>query len=141
MVYSKLDTILCGHLSAGKNVTVKLINPKTDTIISTVTNVCKESTVQQGLYYYNISSITEKLLIDSNVDFEIVYVMSDETGSTYGGKIVISKNYNKTKEQIEIVKDILNNVPNNILNNKIVEGIDYRELLLTIKRNTDLILV
>jgi len=141
MVYSDIGTILCGHLSAGKNVTITLINPKTDKEILTSTNICTESTIRQGLYYFDTSNINDTILNDLENNLEIVYIMEDDDGASYGGKIVLSKDHMKLNEQIKIVKDTLSKVPDNIMGTQVYDDNTLLELLLIIKRNSDLILV
>jgi len=141
MVYSENGTILCGHLSSGKNVTITLINPKTDIEISTINNICVESKIRQGLYYFDTLNINDDIINNLEVDLEIVYIMEDEEGASYGGKIIISRNHMKLNEQIKIVKDTLDQVPENIMETEVYNNNTLLELLLIIKRNSDLILV
>ena len=133
MVYNNIGTTLCGYLPAGKNVTIKLINILDDNIICD--DVCKESVAFPGLYTYNTSNI----VIDEGM-IEIAYVMTDDNGQMYGGKIVINNTIN---EQIKMIKQKLSELPDNFMDYTIDETneIDYKKLLMIIKNNTDLILV
>jgi len=84
MRYPRSDTILCGFLEAGRDVTIKLIDTKTDTLLNVTSDVCAESQHMDGLYYFDASNIT-----DTFSQKEIVFVMTTDRGQTYSGKIVI----------------------------------------------------
>jgi len=87
MKYSKKDTVLCGWLTPGTDVTVKLVNTHTDTLVAASSYECIESTVVPGLYMYDTAKITE-----NSIHIEIAYIMESSDGDTYGGKVVIDKN-------------------------------------------------
>lgn len=143
MTYNKIGTILCGHLPINKEINIKLIDPSNDKIISSNTTICNESTVSPGLYYFDTNKINDEEFLEelNNKDKDIIYIMSDDSNNQYGGKINISSNYNNIVEQIQVIKNILEEVPDSVLNADITDDINYKQLLINIKQNTDLILV
>ncbi len=134
MIYSKIGTVLCGHLKTEEDVTIKLINAQNDELIPLQNNICNKSK-HSDIYYFNTNLIDEEYLNDHiSQELEIVYEMSDDYNTT-GGKIVISQDNSKLKELIiDIGKlgDIWELIPEN-------QQLTYRELIIKIKQNSDLV--
>lgn len=74
-------TVILGYLTPGTDVTIKIINTKTDELLVIGNGVCVESQHIPGVYRY---------LVDNRQlgEVEIAYEMSNGT-DTYGGKLVI----------------------------------------------------
>ena len=90
MRYQTKGTTLCGFLESGRDVTVKIVDIATDTLMNLATDVCTESQQVQGLYYFDTSNIAD--VFDKK---EIVYVMQTDVGQAYSGKIVIENDLEK----------------------------------------------
>ena len=123
MKYNTNNTILCGYLTAGSTVKIKLINTLTDKLISITDDVCIESEHIGGLFYFDTSKIDEEF-----VSLEIAYVMSDNAGEFYGGKVVIS---NDVPTVSTIKKDLEDVCLGNWRledNQYIIEGVDGTEI-------------
>ena len=145
MKYQTLGTRLLGYLSPSTNVVITLVDVKLDVIIHTTSNVCQESTSLPGLYIFNTNNIDITLLDDvykttglnnNHESLEIAYVMTNELGEKYGGKIVID---NDLRLLIQI-NNSLSNIPDNVWNLLSTdEQISYKNILKRIYQSTDLI--
>jgi hypothetical protein len=128
MKYNTKGTILLGYLPIDHSVTITLVNIKTDTLINVSSNICNESTVQPGLYYFNTNNI-----IDEIESVEIAYIMKTDVGETYGGKIVIHN------ELIDY-EEIMNRIPKKVWNDlNIDDTTAYKDLIFSIYSNAMLI--
>jgi hypothetical protein len=103
MRYKDNSTVLCGYLTPNSSVTIKLLNTKTDTLIGVSSNICTESDHISGLYRFDTANITDQF-----DKLEIAYIMEDDIGEIYGGKIVI-EDYNSD------IIDQMSNIEVNIL--------------------------
>lgn len=139
MRYQKIGTCLLGYLTTGTNVTINLVNIKTDTIIQTTSIQCLESTVLPGLYKFDTELIDKSKLDPNETILEIAYVMTNELNEKYGGKIVIENDLKLLNNLISIEEKI-NNIPENVwnlLNSDEQES--YKKILIAIRDNTELI--
>ena len=86
------STVILGYLSPNTAVTIKIINTKTDELVTIGDGVCVESQHIAGVYRY---------LIDNSQigEIEIAYEMSNGKDS-YGGKLVIG-GYANTHDELD----------------------------------------
>jgi hypothetical protein len=89
--YDSKTTVLCGWLTPGRSVTIKLVDTKRDELLNATTYECTESTVSPGLYMWDTEN-----LVDDMIAVEAAYIMTADDGDVYGGKIVIDKNLSNT---------------------------------------------
>jgi hypothetical protein len=89
--YDNKTTVLCGWLTSGRNVTIKLVDTKKDELLEATTYECVESTVSPGLYMWDTEN-----LVEDTIAVEVAYIMTADDGDVYGGKIVIDKNLTNT---------------------------------------------
>lgn len=79
------DTYLVGQFLPGRTVTIKVLNPGPDVLLSVRTNVCIESTAIPGMYLWSTENITTPITTMTS----LIYVMtSKEDGRTFIGKLV-----------------------------------------------------
>jgi len=139
MRYQKIGTCLLGYLTTGTSVTITLVNIKTDTIIQTISTQCLESSVLPGLYTFDTSNINSSEIDPISNILEIAYIMTNELNEKYGGKIVIENDLKLLNNLIEIENKI-NNIPKNVWDLlSTTEQESYKDILLTILNNTELI--
>ena len=82
---STIPITLCGYLTPGSEVVVKLVKADTDTIVPATTYECIESVHVPGLFRYSLGNLQ-----DAQEYLELVFVMEDSVGEQYGGKIVMN---------------------------------------------------
>lgn len=145
MKYQQLGTRLLGYLTPNTNVKIKIIDVKEDIIVTVQTDVCVESTSLPGLYIFNtnlidITTLDDKYKtsgIDSNYEsLELAYIMKNELGETYGGKVVIDNDLRILIKMNDSIAKIPDNVWNLLSED---EQSTYKNLLRRIYQNTDLI--
>jgi hypothetical protein len=79
------NTYLVGQFLPGRTVTIKVLNPGSDTLLSVRTDVCVESKAIPGIYMWSTENISTPITTMTS----LVYVMtSKEDGRTYIGKVV-----------------------------------------------------
>jgi len=128
MKYNKKGTILLGYLPINQTVNITLIDIKKDELINVNNNICNESKVQPGLYYFDTNNI-----IDIINDIEIAYIMKTNLGETYGGKIIIH-------DELLDYETIMNKIPKKVWDDlNIDDTIAYKDLILSIYNNALLI--
>ena len=151
MIYSKNGTTLLGKLPKDKEVRIKLIYLKDDTLIDLEDDVCIQSKNKKGMYLFNTNKI-ENFFNGKIEDIEIAYIMylKDDPNIEYGGKIVISMDYKKLQdrlifmeEQIDKAKLSQDKLPDDIFEKVLIEDeyIDtFKEIIVDIKDNVNVLL-
>ena len=145
MKYQQLGTRLLGYLTPNTNVKIKIVDVKEDIVVSVQTDVCIESTSMAGLYIFNTNLININSLNDkykttgpesTYESLELAYIMKNELGETYGGKVVIDNDLRILIKMNDSIAKIPDNVWNLLSED---EQTSYKNILKRIYQNTDLI--